>query len=378
MTLRDLIEWTSRDAVRFFLISRKADTEFVFDIDLALKRNDENPVFYVQYAHARICSVLSLWAGERAADARPATEAELERLTAPSETALMRELARFPEVLARAADEFAPHDLAFYLRDVAAAFHTYYSAERFLVDDAALARARMALLARHASGVAQRLRGAGHLGARQHGARIERGVPMNMSPTRPAVTSQRGGFVMGLIVGLLVGLALALGVACTSPRRRCRSSTRCSSARRNRTRRRSSATRTGIPTRRWPTSRPRRAPPARRRRASTQSRRRASPRCRRGRPRRWPNRRARRAIRPRSCRGASPPPIAIAPQSAKPGVDPFVYFVQVGAFSKAEDAEAQRAKLAMLGYAAKVTEREQSGRMMYRVRLGPLPGARRG
>ena len=146
VTLRDLIEWTSRDAVRFFLSSRKSDTEFVFDIDLALKRNDENPVFYVQYAHARICSVLSLWASERAADARPATEAELGRLTAPSETALMRELARFPEVLSRATDEFAPHDLAFYLRDVAAAFHTYYSAERFMVDDAALARSRMALL----------------------------------------------------------------------------------------------------------------------------------------------------------------------------------------------------------------------------------------
>jgi arginyl-tRNA synthetase len=146
VTLRDLIEWTSRDAVRFFLASRKSDTEFVFDIDLALKRNDENPVFYVQYAHARICSVLQLWHNERAADAFPASEAELERLTAPSEAALMRELARFPDVLARAAEEFAPHDLAFYLRDVAAAFHTYYSAERFVVDDAALARARIALL----------------------------------------------------------------------------------------------------------------------------------------------------------------------------------------------------------------------------------------
>jgi arginyl-tRNA synthetase len=146
VTLRDLIEWTSRDAVRFFLISRKSDTEFVFDIDLALKRNDENPVFYVQYAHARICSVLALWASERAADAHPASEAELALLTAPSETALMLALARYPDVLARAADEFAPHDLAFYLRDVAAAFHTYYSAERFMVDDAALARARIALL----------------------------------------------------------------------------------------------------------------------------------------------------------------------------------------------------------------------------------------
>ncbi|MBE7420227.1 MAG: arginine--tRNA ligase [Ideonella sp.] len=146
VTLRDLIDWTSRDAVRFFLVSRKADTEFVFDVDLALKRNDENPVFYVQYAHARICSVLALWQTERAADARPASDDELGRLDAPAEVALMRELARWPDVLARAADELAPHDLAFYLRDVAAAFHTYYAAERFVVDDAALARARIALL----------------------------------------------------------------------------------------------------------------------------------------------------------------------------------------------------------------------------------------
>jgi len=146
VTLRDLIEWTSRDAVRFFLSSRKSDTEFVFDVDLALKRNDENPVFYVQYAHARICSVLGLWHAEHGGEARTATDTELARLTAPTEAALMRTLARFPDVLTRAADEFAPHDLAFYLREVAASFHTYYAAERFLVDDPALARARMALL----------------------------------------------------------------------------------------------------------------------------------------------------------------------------------------------------------------------------------------
>jgi arginyl-tRNA synthetase len=132
--------------VRFFLISRKSDTEFVFDVDLALKRNDENPVFYVQYAHARICSVLALWHAEHAAQARQASDAELQLLLAPTEEALMRTLARFPEVLARAADEFAPHDLAFYLREVAASFHTYYAAERFLVADPAMARARMALL----------------------------------------------------------------------------------------------------------------------------------------------------------------------------------------------------------------------------------------
>jgi len=142
VTLRDLIEWTSRDAVRFFLISRKADTEFVFDVDLALKANDENPVFYVQYAHARICSVLAKEGGGQ----DPAA-ADLTRLLAPTEAALMLKLAEYPEMLTRAAADLAPHDVAFYLRDLAAAFHSYYAAERFLVDDLPLARARMALLA---------------------------------------------------------------------------------------------------------------------------------------------------------------------------------------------------------------------------------------
>ncbi len=146
VTLRDLIDWTSRDAVRFFLISRKADTEFVFDIDLALKQGDENPVFYVQYAHARICSVLALWAAQ-GGDPAALAQAELGRLDAPSELALMLQLAAYPGMLARAAAEMAPHDVAFYLRGLAAAFHSYYVAERFLVDDPDLARARMALLA---------------------------------------------------------------------------------------------------------------------------------------------------------------------------------------------------------------------------------------
>ncbi len=142
VTLRDLIEWTSRDAVRFFLISRKADTEFIFDVDLALKANDENPVFYVQYAHARICSVLAKDVGSQEYAA-----ADLSRLLAPTEAALMLKLAEYPEMLTRAASELAPHDVAFYLRDLSAAFHSYYAAERFLVDDPALAQARMALLA---------------------------------------------------------------------------------------------------------------------------------------------------------------------------------------------------------------------------------------
>ena len=143
VTLRDLIDWTSRDAVRFFLISRKADTEFVFDVDLAVKASDENPVFYVQYAHARICSVLAQWTGD--ASALPA--ADLSRLAAPTELSLMSKLADYPDMLTRAAADTAPHDVAFYLRDLASAFHSWYAAERFLVDDTALAAARMALLA---------------------------------------------------------------------------------------------------------------------------------------------------------------------------------------------------------------------------------------
>ena len=150
VTLRDLIDWTSRDAVRFFLISRKADTEFVFDIDLALQASDENPVFYVQYAHARICSVLAQYArqkGESSVAAQALAGADLSRLTAPTEVALLQKLSEFPDMLARAAAELTPHDVAFYLRDLAAALHSWYAAERFLVDDAVLARSRMALLA---------------------------------------------------------------------------------------------------------------------------------------------------------------------------------------------------------------------------------------
>ncbi|KPF51139.1 arginine--tRNA ligase [beta proteobacterium AAP121] len=155
VTLRDLIEWTSRDAVRFFLISRKSDAEFVFDIDLALKASDENPVFYVQYAHARICSVLAAFK-EKNGGAAAYAQADLSLLTAPTEAALMLKLADYPAMLTRAAADLAPHDVTFYLRELAAAFHSYYAAERFLVDDPALALARMALL----SATAQVLRNA--------------------------------------------------------------------------------------------------------------------------------------------------------------------------------------------------------------------------
>ncbi len=143
VTLRDLIEWTSKDAVRFFLLSRKPDTEYVFDIDLALAKNNENPVYYVQYAHARICSVLSSWGG----DVATLGDVELAALTSPQAQALMLLIAKYPDMLANAANGFAPHDVAFYLRELAASYHSYYDAERILVDDEAVKLARLALVA---------------------------------------------------------------------------------------------------------------------------------------------------------------------------------------------------------------------------------------
>ncbi len=143
VTLRDLIEWTSKDAVRFFLLSRKPDTEYVFDVDLALAQNNDNPVYYVQYAHARICSVLATWGGDPASLAA----ADLSLLGSDPALALMVQLARYPEVLTAAAQDFAPHDVTFYLRELAAAYHSYYDSERILVDDEALRLARLALVA---------------------------------------------------------------------------------------------------------------------------------------------------------------------------------------------------------------------------------------
>ncbi|HXR55439.1 MAG TPA: arginine--tRNA ligase [Casimicrobiaceae bacterium] len=146
VTLRDLIDEAGRDAVRFFLVSRKADSEFVFDIDLARSQSDENPVYYVQYAHARVASVLKQ-AGLTFEDARASLrDAETSLLESRYETALLRRLADFPDEIATAAREFAPHQLTFYLKDLAQEFHSYYNAERFLVDDARLRNARLALI----------------------------------------------------------------------------------------------------------------------------------------------------------------------------------------------------------------------------------------
>jgi arginyl-tRNA synthetase len=173
VTLRDLITWSGgrsdtgadnaaeaerrgRDAVRYFLVSRKADSEFVFDVDLALSQSEDNPVYYVQYAHARICSVLEQAGrqfGEQASrlEARVARQTKsdqtrLEPLSGAREVALMARLAQYPEVVAQAAEELAPHALAFYLKDLAAELHAYYNSERFLVDEVSVREARLALL----------------------------------------------------------------------------------------------------------------------------------------------------------------------------------------------------------------------------------------
>ena len=143
VTLRDLIEWTSKDAERFFLLSRKPDTEYTFDVDLAVAQNNDNPVYYVQYAHARICSVLTAWGGDVAA----LQGVDLSALDGTQAQALMLQLAKYPEMLTAAAADEAPHDVTFYLRDLAASYHSYYDAERILVDDEAVKLARLALVA---------------------------------------------------------------------------------------------------------------------------------------------------------------------------------------------------------------------------------------
>ena len=171
VTLRDLIEWTSKDAVRFFLLSRKPDTEYTFDVDLAVTKNNDNPVYYVQYAHARICSVLvnsqveskSPGASTEPTPGNPQTVSERSALlaqalvslktadlspldSAPAQS-LMLLLAKYPDMLSAAAQDFAPHDVTFYLRELAAAYHSYYDAERILVDDPLVKQARLALVA---------------------------------------------------------------------------------------------------------------------------------------------------------------------------------------------------------------------------------------
>ncbi|WP_068636266.1 arginine--tRNA ligase [Thauera butanivorans] len=141
VTLRELRQEVGNDACRFFYVLRKSDQHLDFDLDLAKSQSNENPVYYVQYAHARVCSVLNQWGGE----ASELAGADLGLLQHERELALCARLAAFPELVQNAAADHAPHQVAFYLKDLAADFHGWYNAERMLVEDEALKLARLAL-----------------------------------------------------------------------------------------------------------------------------------------------------------------------------------------------------------------------------------------
>jgi len=143
VTLRDLIEEVGCDATRYFLAARRADSQLVFDIDLARAQTNDNPVYYIQYAHARICSVLSQWSG----DVATLKTADLSPLSSTSETDLMQTLAEFPEVVANACADLSPHSIATYLKELASLLHSYYNETKFLVEDDNTKLARLALIA---------------------------------------------------------------------------------------------------------------------------------------------------------------------------------------------------------------------------------------
>jgi arginyl-tRNA synthetase len=143
VTLRELRGEVGNDACRFFYVLRKSDQHLDFDLDLAKSQSNDNPVYYIQYAHARVCSVLAQWSG----NAATLDKADLARLEQPRELALAARIGEFPEIIESAANELAPHLIAFYLKDLAADFHSYYNAERMLVEETALKDARVALAA---------------------------------------------------------------------------------------------------------------------------------------------------------------------------------------------------------------------------------------
>jgi arginyl-tRNA synthetase len=145
VTLRDLIDEVGTDATRFFYLSRSHDQHLEFDLELARSQSNDNPVFYVQYAHARVAAVFRQAAERGLAFDTAAVDASLPRLSEPHEKALLGVLAKYPETLRNAANLAAPHILAFYLRELADALHRWYGSCAFLVDDAELRTARLAL-----------------------------------------------------------------------------------------------------------------------------------------------------------------------------------------------------------------------------------------
>ena len=144
ISLSELIEEVGADACRFFFLTRSADSQMDFDLELAKEQSPENPVYYVQYAHARICSILRL-AEEQHVDV-DGSGGSLELIEHPSELALLREMLRLPEVIDQAARELAPHHLAHYAQALATDFHAFYRDCRVISDDRPLTAARLQLV----------------------------------------------------------------------------------------------------------------------------------------------------------------------------------------------------------------------------------------
>jgi arginyl-tRNA synthetase len=146
VTLRDLIDEVGKDATLYFLIARKSDSQLVFDVDLARSQSNDNPVYYIQYAHARVCSVLRQVPEKGFTFDLADGLAQLHRLDNEHEQILLAELSKYPEQVETAAANLEPHLIANWLRELANAFHTYYNSHQFLVEDAPLRNARLALV----------------------------------------------------------------------------------------------------------------------------------------------------------------------------------------------------------------------------------------
>jgi arginyl-tRNA synthetase len=147
VTLRDLIDEVGCDATRYFLAARRSDSQLIFDIDLARAQTNDNPVYYIQYAHARICSVLAAWLNQGSGDVSTLKNADLSPLNMPNESKLMQRLSEYPEIVANAGKDLAPHTIANYLKECASDLHSYYNDTKFLVDDVPTKLARLALIA---------------------------------------------------------------------------------------------------------------------------------------------------------------------------------------------------------------------------------------
>jgi arginyl-tRNA synthetase len=343
VTLRDLIEWTSKDAVRFFLLSRKADTEYTFDVDLAIAKNNDNPVYYVQYAHARICSVLAAWGG----DVAQLKSVDLSPLTSPQALSLMLRLgaARCDVLPARAGRQ-----LPQLLRCRA------HSGGRRKSQIGTLGTGR-----RDGAGVAQWF---GSAGRECPGKDVRKNMKL-----------QRGNTLVGFIVGVVVGLAAALAVAVYVTKVPVPFMNKGQSRSSDQDEAEAKKNKDWDPNAPLYGKNPVKPPPAPVPEDPAKAAGKVDAKD-------APKDAGKASAKPEAkadAKGELKPAVSADPlgdlAKAKAAInegDAFSYFVQIGAFQKQEDAEAHRAKLSLSGIESKISEREQSGKMVYRVRVGPF------